>query len=108
MNAMAKAGALAPMRSHSIYRPPARKLRGYNRGRLVIPSRSLPRKEQTIEIFKWDRLSSSLESNTSFDPKKTTRCSSSRRDTTDVAKDISRQTGFETNSQGKSASRSVW
>jgi len=99
---MAKAADLAPM-PLALYLPFRQqwKLRGYNRGRLVNSFTLAPQEEQTIEIFKWDRLSSSLESNTSFESEENNESSSSRRDTTDVAKDISRQTGFETNSQGK-------
>jgi hypothetical protein len=77
------------------------KLRGYNRGRLVNSFTLAPQEEQTIEVFKWDRMSRSLESTTSFESEDTTESSSTRRDTRDVARDVSRQTGFETNSTGK-------
>ncbi len=77
------------------------KLRGYNRGRLVNSFTLAPQEEQTIEVFKWDRLSNTLESGTSFESEETNESSSTRRDTTDVARDVSRQIGFETNSTGK-------
>jgi hypothetical protein len=77
------------------------KLRGYNRGRLVSSFTLAPQEEQTIEVFKWDRLTRSMESSTSFESEDTSESSSTRRDTTDVARDVSRQTGFETNSTGK-------
>jgi hypothetical protein len=77
------------------------KLRGYNRGRLVNSFTLAPQEEQTIEVFKWDRLSNTLESTTSFESEETNESSSTRRDTRDVARDVSRQTGFETNSTGK-------
>lgn len=77
------------------------KLRGYNRGRLVNSFTLAPLEDQAIEIFKWDRLSSTIESSTSFESEETNESSSTRRDTTDVARDVSRQTGFETNSSGK-------
>ena len=40
-------------------------------------------------------------SGTSFESEETNESSSTRRDTTDVARDVSRQIGFETNSTGK-------
>ena len=77
------------------------KLRGYNRGRIVNSFTLAPQEEQTIEVFKWDRLSRSMESNTSFESEETNESSSTRRDTRDIARDVARQTGFETNSSGK-------
>ena len=77
------------------------KLRGYNRGRLVSSFTLAPQEEQTIEVFKWDRLTRTMESSTTFESEDTSESSSTRRDTTDVARDVSRQTGFETNSSGK-------
>lgn len=77
------------------------KLRGYSRGRLVNSFTLGPDEEQTIDIFKWDRLTRSMESTASFESEQTTESSSSRRDTSDVASDIARQTGFETKSDGK-------
>jgi len=76
-------------------------LRGYNRGRLVNSFSLAPLEEQTIEVFKWDRLTSNIESSTSFDSEDTNESSSTRRDTVDVARDVQRQAGFETTSQGK-------
>ena len=101
MSAMQLA-SLAPM-PLALYLPFRQqwKLRGYNRGRLVNSFTLAPQEEQTIEVFKWDRLSNTLESSTSFDSEGTNESSSTRRDTTDVARDVSRQTGFETNSTGK-------
>ena len=77
------------------------KLRGYNRGRLVNSFTLAPQEEQTIEVFKWDRLATTLDSTTTFESDETNESSSTRRDTTDVARDVSKQTGFETNSNGK-------
>ncbi len=77
------------------------KLRGYNRGRLVNSFTLSPQEEQTVEVFKWDRLSSTLDSSTTFESDQTNESSSTRRDTTDVARDVSQQAGFETNSNGK-------
>ncbi|MFL6303746.1 MAG: hypothetical protein ACJ72H_09400 [Candidatus Sulfotelmatobacter sp.] len=77
------------------------KLGGYSRGRLVNSFTLVPLEEQTIEVFKWDRLTSSIDSSTSFDSEDTNESSSTRRDTVDVARDVQRQAGFETNSQGK-------
>lgn len=76
-------------------------LLGYSRGRLVNSFTLGPQEEQTIEIFKWDRLTESTESTSTSESDQTNESSSTRRDTNDVAQDISRQTGFEVNSQGK-------
>jgi hypothetical protein len=93
---------LAPMQL-ALYLPFRQqwRLRGYNRGRLVNSFTLAPQEEQTIEVFKWDRLSRSMESTTTFESEETSESSSTRRDTRDVARDIARQTGFETNSGGK-------
>ena len=93
---------LAPMQL-ALYLPFRQQwlLRGYNQGRLVNSFTLAPQEEQTIEVFKWDRLTSSMESSTSFDSEDTNESSSTRRDTRDVARDVARQTGFETNSSGK-------
>ena len=77
------------------------KLCGYSRGRLVNSFTLGPQEEQTIDIFKWDRITRNMESSTSFESDVTTESSSTRRDTRDVAHDITRQIGFEVNSQGK-------
>lgn len=77
------------------------KLCGYSRGRLVNSFTLGPQEEQTIDIFKWDRITRNMESSSSFESDETTESSSTRRDTSDVARDITRQTGFEVNSQGK-------
>ncbi|MCM3872024.1 MAG: PKD domain-containing protein [Pyrinomonadaceae bacterium] len=77
------------------------RLCGYSRGRLVNSFTLGPQEEQTIDIFKWDRMTRNMESSTSFESEETTESSSTRRDTSDVARDISRQAGFELTSQGK-------
>jgi hypothetical protein len=109
-NAVSAAGARSAMQLAdltpmplAIYMPFRQqwKLRGYNRGRLVNSFTLAPQEEQIIEVFKWDRLSHTLESITTFESEDTNESSSTRRDTTDVARDVSRQTGFETNSTGK-------
>jgi hypothetical protein len=96
-------GASLGLMSLAIYMPFRQqwKLRGYNRGRLVNSFTLAPQEEQTIEIFKWDRINRNLESNTSFESEESSESSSSRRDTSDVARDVARQTGFETTSTGK-------
>jgi hypothetical protein len=74
---------------------------GYSRGRMVNSLTLGPLEEQTIEIFKWDRATRNMESTTSFDLEETQETTGTRRDTSDVAKDISRQSGFETNTEAK-------
>jgi hypothetical protein len=93
---------LAPMQL-ALYLPFRQqwKLRGYNRGRLVNSFTLAPQEEQTVEIFKWDRITRSMDSSTEFESEDTNESSSTRRDTRDVARDVARQTGFETNSSGK-------
>lgn len=93
---------LAPMQL-ALYMPFRQqwKLRGYNQGRLVNSFTLAPQEEQTIEVFQWDRMTRSIESSTSFESEDTTESSSTRRDTNDMARDIAKQTGFETNSSGK-------
>lgn len=98
----ASAADLAPMQL-ALYLPFRQQwmLRGYNRGRLVNSFTLAPQEEQTIELFKWDRMTRSMESGTTFESEETSESSSSRRDTRDIARDVARQTGFETNSSGK-------
>jgi hypothetical protein len=93
---------LAPMQL-ALYLPFRQQwlLRGYNRGRLVNSFTLAPQEEQTIEVFKWDRMTRSMESTTGFESEDSSESSSTRRDTRDVARDVARQTGFETNSSGK-------
>lgn len=93
---------LAPMRL-ALYLPFRQvwKLRGYNRGRLVNSFTLAPQEEQTVEVFKWDRMTRSMESETAFESEETNESSSTRRDTRDVARDVTRQTGFEANASGK-------
>lgn len=77
------------------------RLLGYNRGRMVSSLTLGPQEEQTIEIFTWDRVSRSLDSTTSFESDQTNESSGTRRDTNDITKDISRQSGFEMTSDAK-------
>ncbi len=77
------------------------KLDGYTRGRVVNSFSLGPGEEQTVEVFTWDRRSTLLESSAAFESEQTTESSGSRRDTTDVARDISRQAGLELISDGK-------
>lgn len=77
------------------------RLDGYSRGRVVNSFSLGPGEEQTVEVFTWDRQTSALESSTSFDSEQTTESSSTRRDTADVSRDISRQAGLELTSDGK-------
>jgi hypothetical protein len=77
------------------------KLRGYTRGRIVNSITLGPQEEQTIEIFKWDRLSRTLDSTTSYEFEQTNESSGSRRDTTDISREIARQAGFELTSNAK-------
>jgi radical SAM protein with 4Fe4S-binding SPASM domain len=76
-------------------------LDGYNRGRLVNSFTLAPGEEQTVELFTWDRVRSSFESSTSFDTEQSTESSGTRRDVTDIANDVSRQSGLEMNTGGK-------
>jgi hypothetical protein len=76
------------------------KLCGYCRGRLVNSFSLGPEEEQTVEIFKWDRITRNMESGAEFEAEDTTESSSTRRDTSDVARDVSREAGFDTNSKG--------
>jgi hypothetical protein len=76
-------------------------LDGYSRGRMVNSLTLGPQEEQTIEIFKWDRLSRTLDSTTSFEFAQTSESSGSRRDTTDISREVSRQSGFELTSNAK-------
>ena len=76
-------------------------LHGYSRGRMIDSLTLGPQEEQTIEIFKWDRISSTFNSTTSFESEQTNESSGTRRDTTDISKDISRQAGFELTSDAK-------
>ena len=77
------------------------RLDGYTRGRVVNSFSLGPGEEQTVEVFTWDRKSTSLESSTLFDSEQATESSGSRRDTTDVSRDIARQAGLELTSDGK-------
>lgn len=77
------------------------KLEGYTRGRLVKSFALAPGEEQTVDLFTWDRINSSLESSLSFEQEQSTETSSTRRDTSDVARDVARQNGFEMTTQGK-------
>lgn len=77
------------------------KLEGYTRGRLVKSFALGPGEEQTVEVFSWDRLRSSLESTTSLEQEQNTESAGTRRDTLDVARDVGQQTGFEMTTGGK-------
>jgi hypothetical protein len=76
-------------------------LRGYTRGRLVNSFTLGPEEEQAVELFKWDRIQRSLETVTSIESEQATESSSTRRDTLDVARDVTRQAGFEATTSGK-------
>ena len=76
-------------------------LDGYSRGRMVNSLTLGPDEDQTIEIFKWDRLSRTLDSTTSFEFTQTNESSGTRRDTTDISHDVARQSGFELTSNAK-------
>ncbi len=76
-------------------------LHGYSRGRVVNSFSLGPAEEQTVEVFTWDRLRSSLENSSSFDSEQTDESSGSRRDTTDVARDLTKQAGIEVTAGGK-------
>jgi hypothetical protein len=77
------------------------KLGGYTRGRMVSSITLGPQEDQTIEIFKWDRLSRTLDSTTSYEFEQTSESSGTRRDTTDISRDIARQAGFELTANAK-------
>lgn len=76
-------------------------LDGYSRGRMVNSMTLGPEEEQTVEIFTWDRATRSLDSSTSFEMEQTNESSGTRRDTTDIAKEVGRQSGFELTSDAK-------
>lgn len=76
-------------------------LDGYTRGRMVSSLTLGPQEEQTIEIFKWDRLLRTLDSTTSFEFEQTNESSGTRRDTTDISREITKQAGFELTSNAK-------
>ena len=77
------------------------RLDGYSRGRLVNSFTLGPGEDQTIELFTWDRFRSSLESSMSLESEQASESSGSRRDVTDVARDVSTQTGLELTTSGK-------
>lgn len=77
------------------------KLEGYSQGRLVKSFSLGPGEEQTVELFTWDRFRSSYESSLSSDTEQTAESSGNRRDTSDVAHEVSRQMGFEMTTGGK-------
>lgn len=77
------------------------RLDGYTRGRIVNSFSLGPGEEQTVEVFTWDRRTTSMESTSSLEQEQGTESSGSRRDTSDVAADVSRQSGFELTSGGK-------
>jgi hypothetical protein len=77
------------------------KLDGYTRGRMVNSLSLGPQEEQTIEIFKWDRLVRTLDSTASFEFEQTSESSGTRRDTTDISHEVTKQAGFELTSNAK-------
>jgi hypothetical protein len=87
----------------ALYLPYAQtwRLQGYTRGRLVNSFALGPGEEQTVELFTWDRSRSALESTVSFEQEESGESSGSRRDTSDVVRDITHQTGFEAGTDGK-------
>lgn len=87
----------------ALYLPYAQtwRLQGYTRGRLVNSFALGPGEEQTVEVSTWDRRRSSVDSTWSTEQEATTEASGSRRDTQDVARDVTQQTGFELGVDGK-------
>jgi hypothetical protein len=79
------------------------RLEGYTRGRLVKSFSLGPGEEQTVELFTWDRLTTGLESSTSFESEQTTENTGTRRDSQDVSHDVSRQANFQLTTGGKVA-----
>ncbi|QIM19946.1 hypothetical protein G7075_00380 [Phycicoccus sp. HDW14] len=77
------------------------KLLGYNRGRMVSSITLGPSEEQTIEIFTWDRFSRTSDSTTSFELEQTNESSGTRRDTSDISREVTRQSGFEVTTDAK-------
>lgn len=87
----------------ALYLPYAQtwRLQGHTRGRLVNAFALGPGEEQTVEVFTWDRRRSALDSTLSTEQEASTEASGTRRDTQDVARDVSRQSGFELGADGK-------
>ncbi len=75
-------------------------LNGYDRGRVVNAFTLCPGEEQTVEIFTWDRQTRSVTSSMSFETDQTQEASGTRRDTVDVAHDVTQQAGFDMHSNG--------
>ncbi len=71
------------------------KLLGYNRGRMVSSITLGPSEEQTIEIFTWDQFSRTSDLTTSFEVEQSNEASGTRRDTNDISREVTRQSGFE-------------
>ncbi len=77
------------------------KLLGYNRGRMVSSITLGPAEEQTVEIFTWDRFSRTSDSTTTFELEQTNESSGTRRDTSDISREVTRQSGFEVTTDAK-------
>lgn len=77
------------------------RLLDYNRGRMVNSVTLGPGEEQTIEIFTWDRFSRTTDSTTSFELEQTNESSGTRRDTSDISREVTRQSGFEVTTDAK-------
>lgn len=77
------------------------KLLGYNRGRMVSSITLGPGEEQTIEIFTWDRFTRTSDSTTSFELEQSNESSGTRRDTNDISREVTRQSGFEVTTDAK-------
>lgn len=77
------------------------KLLGYNRGRMVSSITLGPGEEQTIEVFTWDRFSRTSDSTTSFELEQANESTGTRRDTTDISREVTRQSGFEVTTDAK-------
>ncbi|RYC14863.1 hypothetical protein [Nocardioides zhouii] len=77
------------------------KLLGYNRGRMVSSITLGPGEEQTIEIFTWDRVTRTSDSTTSFELEQANESSGTRRDTSDISREVTRQSGFEVTTDAK-------
>lgn len=77
------------------------KLGAYSRGRLVNSFTLAPHEEQIVELYTWDRNRTGLESSMSFETDQSSQSSNTRRDTSDISSDLTRQSSFELTTDGK-------
>lgn len=74
---------------------------GHSRGRLIKSFSLAPGEEQTIEVFTWDRVKTTLESITGQESEQSTEATGTQRDSSDVTQEVGRQTGFQFSTNAK-------